>query len=207
MLLRRNRDFARFWTGEAVSAVGTQVTLLALPLLAVEELDAGAGEMARSGSPRRSRSCCSRSPRRRLGRPLRRRPLLIATNTARALLLALIPLLALLGVLEPLAGARHRVRRRRLHGLLRGRLPVLPRDSSSDDLVEAKQPAHGRHLVAEVSGPGLAGSSWARSARGSRSRSTPSRSSSRPRPWRTAQAVARPSPPRSGLRREIAEGC
>ena len=38
----RQRDFRRFWLGETVSLVGDQLTLIALPLVAVLELDASA---------------------------------------------------------------------------------------------------------------------------------------------------------------------
>src|SRR5690349_16126021 len=38
---KRNRDFRNFWIGHTVSAVGTHVTAVALPLLATLVLDAG----------------------------------------------------------------------------------------------------------------------------------------------------------------------
>jgi MFS family permease len=38
--LVRNRDFVRLWTAESVSQLGSQVSLLALPLLAIKTLDA-----------------------------------------------------------------------------------------------------------------------------------------------------------------------
>jgi MFS family permease len=38
--LLRNRDFVRLWTAESVSQLGSQVSLLALPLLAIKTLDA-----------------------------------------------------------------------------------------------------------------------------------------------------------------------
>jgi len=39
------RDFARFWFGDSVSLVGSEVTHLAMSLLAVVALGASAGEM------------------------------------------------------------------------------------------------------------------------------------------------------------------
>ena len=42
--LWRERDFTRYWLGESVSRFGVQVTALALPLLAVVELDATPGQ-------------------------------------------------------------------------------------------------------------------------------------------------------------------
>ena len=44
-LLRSNRSFRSFWTGQTISLFGDEITLLALPLLAVLELDASAAEM------------------------------------------------------------------------------------------------------------------------------------------------------------------
>jgi MFS family permease len=44
-LLRENRDFRRFWTGETVSLFGDQITQLAIPLVGVLILHAGAAQM------------------------------------------------------------------------------------------------------------------------------------------------------------------
>jgi MFS family permease len=44
-LLRENPTFRRFWAGQTVSLVGDQVTLIALPLVAVLVLDASAAQM------------------------------------------------------------------------------------------------------------------------------------------------------------------
>jgi hypothetical protein len=44
-LLRENRDFSRFWTGQTVSLFGDQVTFIALPLTAVLVLHARAAQM------------------------------------------------------------------------------------------------------------------------------------------------------------------
>src|SRR4051794_201895 len=44
-LLRENVGFRRFWSGQAISMLGDQIALIALPLVAVLALDAGAAEM------------------------------------------------------------------------------------------------------------------------------------------------------------------
>jgi MFS family permease len=44
-LLRENRDFRRLFAADAISLIGDQITLIALPLTAVLVLDAGAAEM------------------------------------------------------------------------------------------------------------------------------------------------------------------
>jgi MFS family permease len=45
-LLRRNRPFRNFWIGQTISLFGDQVSLLAIPLLAVLVLDASATQVA-----------------------------------------------------------------------------------------------------------------------------------------------------------------
>lgn len=44
-LLRRNRRFARLWTGESISILGDQVTALALPMIAIMLLHAAAWQL------------------------------------------------------------------------------------------------------------------------------------------------------------------
>jgi MFS family permease len=98
--LWRHADFLHLWAAETVSQLGTQLTMLALPLTAALTLDARAGQMgllAAAGS----------APVLLFGLPagvwvdrLRRRPILVATDLGRAALLALIPLLWLLDALR-----------------------------------------------------------------------------------------------------------
>jgi len=100
-LLRANRPFRSFWTGQTISLFGDQVSLVAVPLLAALELDAGAGQMglltAAALAPNLLFSL-------HLGawadRRSRRRQLLIAADLGRALLLLTIPLAWLLGSLS-----------------------------------------------------------------------------------------------------------
>lgn len=49
-LLRANRPFRHFWTGQTISLFGDQISLLAIPLLAVLTLDAGAAQMGLLGA-------------------------------------------------------------------------------------------------------------------------------------------------------------
>lgn len=98
--LWRYHDFRTLWVGESISAVGSQVTLFALPLAAVVTLHATAADVgllnAASFAPFLLFT---------LGAGVwvdrhRRRPVLIAADLGRAALLALIPLLAALGALR-----------------------------------------------------------------------------------------------------------
>ena len=98
--LWQHPDFLKFWTGQTVSLCGSAFTTLALPLTAVLVLGATPWEMgllaAVGGAPWF------------LFGPfagvwvdrVRRRPLLIGTDLARALLLGTIPLAAALGMLR-----------------------------------------------------------------------------------------------------------
>jgi predicted MFS family arabinose efflux permease len=97
---RRHPDFAKLWVGQTVSTIGTQVTLVALPLLAITTLHASnlqVGLLAGSETV----------PFLLVGLPAgvwvdrwRRRPVLIASDAGRGLCLASIPLAQALGVLH-----------------------------------------------------------------------------------------------------------
>lgn len=98
--LYRNSDFIKFWSGQSISLVGSQVTVLALPLTAAITLHATAMQMG-------VLSAIQYAPFLLFGLfvgvwvdRLRRRPILIAANLGRGLLLALIPVAALLGALN-----------------------------------------------------------------------------------------------------------
>jgi MFS family permease len=91
-LLRENRDFRRFWTGQTVSLFGDQVTLIALPLSAVLVLHAHAAQMgyltAAALAPNLLFALHAGAWVDRRGR---RRAVMIATDLGRAGLLATIP--------------------------------------------------------------------------------------------------------------------
>jgi MFS family permease len=96
----RARDFRRFWAGETVSLFGDQITLLALPLVAVLELHANASQMgyltAAALVPNLLFSLHAGSWVDRRGR---RRQTMIATDFGRAALLVTIPVAYAAGVL------------------------------------------------------------------------------------------------------------
>src|SRR3989441_12832383 len=90
--LWRHPDFMKLWTGETISQLGTQVTLLALPLTAVLILKANAFQVGLL-------STLEFLPFILVGLPagvwvdrLRRRPVLIAGDLLRVLTLGSIPL-------------------------------------------------------------------------------------------------------------------
>jgi MFS family permease len=94
------RDFRRFWIGETVSLFGDQITLIALPLVAVLELDASAVQMglltAAALAPNLIFSLHAGAWVDRRGR---RRQTMLATALGRAALLLAIPIAYAFGVL------------------------------------------------------------------------------------------------------------
>jgi MFS family permease len=156
--LWRHREFLKFWAGSGISDVGSQVTALALPLIAALTLHATPWQMgllAASGS----------APVLVVGLfagvwvdRIRRRPVMIATDVGRALLLSIIPLAAVTGVLrmEILYAVM----------LLTGSLTVLfdvahmsfvPSLVSANQLVDGNSKIKTTSAAAEVAGPSLGG--------------------------------------------------
>ena len=96
----RTRDFRALWAATALSDAGSAITFVALPLAAIHHAGAGAAQMG-------ILVALERAPVLLFGLAagvwidrLRRRPLLIGADLARAVLLAAIPLAALAGVLR-----------------------------------------------------------------------------------------------------------
>src|SRR5829696_5662315 len=157
-LLRRDRDFAQLWVGESVSAVGSQISLLAVPLVAVQLLHATPRQMGVLGALGTipyllfavvAGVWVDRS---------RKRPLLIGAQLAEALLLLLIPVLALLGVFR----LSHLFAIAFALGVAKVVFEVayqsyLPQLVQRDDLVPANSRLSASASVAEIGGPGLGG--------------------------------------------------
>jgi MFS family permease len=99
-LLRVNRPFRDFWTGQTISLFGDQIALLAIPLLAVITLHADAQQMGLLAAVELAPSLFfaihlgAWADRRRS-----RRGLLIGADLGRAALLLVVPVAALLGSL------------------------------------------------------------------------------------------------------------
>jgi MFS family permease len=156
--LWRNADFLALWQAQTVSAIGSEITRLALPLTAVLTLQATAFEM---GVLR----AAANAPILLLGLiagvwvdRLRRRPIMVAADLGRALLLGAIPAIALLGAL--------RIEHLWLVALLVGALTVFfdlavtsipPTLVAREELVEANSKLQLSGSTAAAIGPGLAG--------------------------------------------------
>jgi MFS family permease len=99
-LLRVNRPFRNYWTGQTISLLGDQIALLAIPLLAVLTLSANAEQMGLLAAVEMAPSLLFAF---HLGawadRRSSRRALLVTADIGRAVLLLGLPLASILGVL------------------------------------------------------------------------------------------------------------
>jgi MFS family permease len=156
--LWRDREFLKFWAASAISDVGTQVSTLALPLIAALVLGATPWQMG-------VLSAASAAPVLVIGLfagvwvdRLPRRPVMIAADVARAALLLAIPLASALGALtiELLYAVT----------LLAGALAVLfdvaflsfiPSLVGEERLLDANSKLEMTSSTAQVAGPGLGG--------------------------------------------------
>jgi predicted MFS family arabinose efflux permease len=156
--LLREHDFRHLWAADAISQVGTRMSLLAVPLLALTVLDATPFEVALL-------SVCERGSSLLLGLVvgawadrLRCRPLLIGADLGRAVLLGSIPAAAVFDVLTLgqlyvvlfLVGA-HTVVFDVAHQT------YLPRLVAAGDLVEGNAKLAANHSVGAVAGAGAGG--------------------------------------------------
>ena len=100
MTLLRERGFRNFWLATSVSLLGDQIALLALPLVAVLVLDAGAGQMGLlTAAALLPHLLFSLPAGVWLDRVAIRRRVMIASDLARAALVGTIPLAYALDVL------------------------------------------------------------------------------------------------------------
>jgi MFS family permease len=148
----------KFWAASAVSDVGSQVTLLAVPLMAALTLEATPWQMGLL-------SAAGGAPILLVGLfagvwvdRVRRRPVMIATDLGRAALLLIIPLAAVTGVL--------RIEILYAVLLLTGALTVLfdvanmsllPSLVTPDRIVEGNAKLQSTSAAAQVVGPGVGG--------------------------------------------------
>ena len=100
--LWRHPDFMKLWTAETISQFGTQITILALPLVAILVLRATAFEVALLGTIEFLPFILFTLPAGVWVDRLRRRPLMIAADIGRAVSLISIPLAYELGALTML---------------------------------------------------------------------------------------------------------
>jgi MFS family permease len=156
--LWRHGDFLRLWAAQAVSQVGTQVTLLALPLAAILVLDATATEVALLGAVEVLPFLLFTLPAGVWVDRLPRRPILVVADVARALALASIPLAYALDALT----LPHLYVVAFAIGVLSvffdvSYLAYLPSLVGRDQLGGANSKLEATRSAAQVAGPGAAG--------------------------------------------------
>src|SRR4030042_295649 len=154
----RNIDFNKLWMGESISLIGSQVTLLAIPITAAITL--GATPMQRGVL-----SALGSLPALLFGLPAgawvdrnKRRPILIGADIGRALILAIVPLSAVLGMLkmEVLYGAAFLIGALGLFFNVAYR-SYRPGLVGKEQLVKGNSRLELSNSIAEILGPGAAG--------------------------------------------------
>src|SRR5580765_1868558 len=156
--LWRDPDFVKLWIGQTISEIGSRITIIALPLIAVLILNARPFQMGMLAGIGGFTSlifglaaglCVDR---------LRRRPILIVTDLGRAAVLGSIPLSAMFGIL----------RMQQIYAVVAvaGILTVLfdvayqsylPSLVERDQILEGNSKLSFSSSIAEIAGPGLTG--------------------------------------------------
>jgi MFS family permease len=156
--LWQHGDFLKFWTGESISLLGSQITFLALPLTAVTFLEATAFEMGVLGAVEFAPFLLFSLVAGVWADRLPRRPILMIANIGRAILLGSIPLMALNGWLTMgylyVVGFGVGVLTVFFDVAYQSYLPVLV---TREQLVEGNSKLEGTSSIAQIAGPALAG--------------------------------------------------
>ena len=156
--LWRHRDFLRLWSAETISQFGSQISVLALPLVAIIVLEASAFEVALLGVFEYAPFILVSLPAGVWVDRLRRKPILVASDLGRGLALGSIPVAYALDALTiwQLYGV----------GFVVGFLTVffdvaymsyLPSLVDRRQLIEGNSKLEVSRSGAQIAGPGLAG--------------------------------------------------
>lgn len=156
--LLANHDFVKLWIGETVSLIGTQITQLALPLVAILTLQASVFDVGLLNAARYAPVVVFSLLAGVWLDRRRRKPTLIACDLACAVLIGLIPLTSVLGVLSIwwLCAIAFLVGVPQVFFDI-GSLSYLPRLVQRDQLGDANSKMQISYSVAGIVGPSLAG--------------------------------------------------
>src|SRR5947207_815746 len=156
--LWHNSDFLKLWIGQTISEIGSRVTLVALPLVAVLVLNANPFQMGLlAGIGGLASLVFGLGAGLQVDR-LRRRPILIVTDLGRAVVLGSIPVAASFGILS--------MRQVYVVVATAGILTVLfdvayqsylPSLVERDQILEGNSKLAFSSSIAEIAGPGLTG--------------------------------------------------
>ncbi len=156
--LWHHRDFLRLWVGDSISQIGTAVSLIALPLLAIKVLDATPFEVGLLTTFETAAFLLVGLPAGAWVDRLRRRNVLIVTDIGRAALLGSLPLAWYFDLLT--------LPQLYLVALVTGVLTVffdvsyqsyLPSLVGRDYLVEGNAKLEASRAVAQIAGPSIGG--------------------------------------------------
>ena len=156
--LWRHRDFLSLWSAETISQFGTQVTLLALPLVAIVTLEESAFRVALLTTAEFLPFLIFTLPAGVWVDRVRRRPILIVSNLGRAVALLTVPLAYWLDVLSiwQLYAVGFAVGVGTVFFDL-AYMSYLPRLVPRGDLVEGNAKLELSRSAAQIAGPGLGG--------------------------------------------------
>ena len=157
-LLRSNRDFRRLWTGNTISLTGDAVSGIALPLVAIDTLHATAFEVG-------VLTAVVWVPQLLFGLPagvwmdrVRRRPVMIAADLGRALVVSVVPVAAVVGALQLWLLFAVALVMGMLSMFFRlGWAAYLPSTVPRDRLVEGTSTLEAAGTAVGIAGPGLGG--------------------------------------------------
>ena len=156
--LWRHPDFLRLWSAETISQFGTQISQVALPLVAVLELDASAFQVAALGTVEFLPFLLFTLPAGVWVDRLPRRPILVIADIGRACALGSIPAAAAIGHLTLV--------QLYVAGFVTGTLTVffdvayqsyLPSIVERSQLVDGNSKLEISRSVAQIGGPGVSG--------------------------------------------------
>jgi len=156
--LWRHRDFLNLWAAQIVSAFGNRITRTALPALAIVTLGASDAEVALLAALGVAPAIVVSLAASGFIDRVKKRPLMIAADVARAVLIASVPIVAWLGglgmlqlyvvaVIACIAGTLFQIADQAF-------LPVIV---EKEHLVEGNSKLGATDAMAEIAGPGIAG--------------------------------------------------
>ncbi len=156
--LWRHPDFLKLWTGDTISQFGSQISFLAIPLVAIKILVVTPFEIGLLGTIEFLPFIIFALPAGAWVDRLRRRPILIAGDLGRALSLASVPIAYQLGVLS--------IWQLYLVGFVNGVCTVffdvayqsyVPSLVERDQIVDANSKLEISRSAAQIGGPGMSG--------------------------------------------------
>ncbi|MBW9095720.1 MFS transporter [Microbacterium jejuense] len=156
--LWRDRNFLTLWSGQALSQFGAQITELAIPVLAVLMLDASEWEVGVLNAAQVAAFLVVGLPAGAWIDRMRKRRVMIWADAIRAVALATLPVLALLGMLQ----IWHMIVVALIMGVATvffdvSYQSIIPSLVRTDQIAEANGKLQSTYELANIAGPGIGG--------------------------------------------------